>query len=373
MRTAPWVQRLAAFVLLTTAALAQSLGIGDPAPKLKLSGWVKGEPLASFERDTVYVVEFWATWCVPCRKSIPHLSELQKRYADSKVRMLGISVREEDPRKVAPFVEQLGEQMSYAVATDLVLEGANPSQGAMVLGWLKPAGEVALPTVFIVDRDGKIAWIGDTMAVDQPLAQILDGTWDLERARSAHKRRIKVNALHWKLNDQIRGREWQQTLVTIDEMLALSPEMEVRTAAWRFAALLALGREDEAYEYGKRRALDLLKDDALALNVLAWAIVDPEAKRKPARDLDFALRAAERAVALTEEKHAALLDTLALVHFERGNVARAIEVQEKAVKLSEGSGWHAELLARLEQFRAAKRAPEVTRNGDDGRLVHGGR
>lgn len=365
MRSAAWAARLAAVVVLSVAAVAQSLGIGDPAPKLRVSNWVRGAPVESFEREHVYVVEFWATWCLPCRKSIPMLTELQARFADRNVHIIGVSVREENQAIVAPFVTKMGDQMRYTVATDLVLEGAKPEQGSMVLSWLKQAGEVSLPTAFIVDGSGKIAWIGDSLSVEKPLEKIVAGAWDIERARTDHKKRVSVNSLRRQLNDQILSKQWEKALATIEEMRTLLPETELKTAAWRFNALLRLGRETEAYEYGKKCFDTLLRDEALDLNVIAWAIVDPEVPPGAARDLDFALKVAERAVTLTDWKQPALLDTLALVHFERGNFERAIEIQEKAVQLAAGSSYHEELAARLERFKNARKAPDVTRNGDE--------
>ena len=66
-----------------------SLNIGDPAPPLRVKEWLKGMPLREYERGKVYVLEFWATWCVPCRAAMPHLSELARKYRD-EVTVIGI-------------------------------------------------------------------------------------------------------------------------------------------------------------------------------------------------------------------------------------------------------------------------------------------
>src|SRR5947208_1155637 len=54
------------------AADAPTLHVGDRAPGLSVSKWLKGEPVTQFQPGKVYVVEFWATWRQPCIKSIPH-------------------------------------------------------------------------------------------------------------------------------------------------------------------------------------------------------------------------------------------------------------------------------------------------------------
>ena len=68
-----------------------TLRVGEPAPKIEVAKWVKGSPTKGFELGKVYVVEFWATWCPPCRTSIPHLTELQKKYGNT-VSFNGIGV-----------------------------------------------------------------------------------------------------------------------------------------------------------------------------------------------------------------------------------------------------------------------------------------
>ena len=110
-------------------AEAQPLSVGDPAPKLAVKSFVKGETVSEFEPGKNYVVEFWSTWCGPCRASIPHLTELQKKH--SGVTFIGVSVFEKDQSKVKPFVEEMGDKMAYRVAIDAVDEKEKGDEEAM--------------------------------------------------------------------------------------------------------------------------------------------------------------------------------------------------------------------------------------------------
>jgi len=65
-------------------AADDSAKLGDKAASLDGLTYVKGEPV-TFKEGKVYVVEFWATWCGPCKTSIPHLTEIQKKYKDKNV------------------------------------------------------------------------------------------------------------------------------------------------------------------------------------------------------------------------------------------------------------------------------------------------
>lgn len=102
-----------------------SLNVGDPAPAIKVAKWFKGQPVETFGEGSVYVVEFWATWCGPCKKSTPHLSELAKKY-DGKARIIGVSIWEAEKtdhakrlEDVGKFVTTMGDKMDYTVAADV--------------------------------------------------------------------------------------------------------------------------------------------------------------------------------------------------------------------------------------------------------------
>ncbi len=128
------------------SARAQTLGIGDPAPKLEVKSFVKGEPVKAFEPGKSYVVEFWATWCGPCKTSIPHLTELQKKHPEAT--FIGVSVFEREPAGVEPFVKEMGDKMAYRVAMDAVPKGKDPGEGAMAKSWMEAAQQERDPDRF---------------------------------------------------------------------------------------------------------------------------------------------------------------------------------------------------------------------------------
>ena len=87
------------FSTLLGAALAGAVSttdaanIGSKAPKLQIEHWVKGKPvdLAMADEKKIHILEFWATWCGPCRDSIPHLTKLQEKYKGKGVTVIGIT------------------------------------------------------------------------------------------------------------------------------------------------------------------------------------------------------------------------------------------------------------------------------------------
>lgn len=161
--------------LFSSATHAATGKIGDPAPKFSDMEWVKGDPV-KMETGSVYVIEFWATWCGPCIANIPHLTELQHSYKDKKVTIIGVST--EEAEIVKPFVKKRGDQMNYTVALD--------TTGQMKKVYMKAFDQGGIPHAFIIDQKGLIAWHGHPNGMDRILGQVVAGSFD----GVAHEKRI---------------------------------------------------------------------------------------------------------------------------------------------------------------------------------------
>lgn len=282
--------------------------ICDPAAKLKGLQWIKGGPV-ELKKDAIYVVEFWATWCPPCRVSIPHLTKLQKKFKAKKVTFVGISSESVD--KVKPFVKDKGAAMDYVVAVDPKRKISD--------GYMKAYKQRGIPTAFIVDKQLRVVWVGHPMSdLETVLEKVVAGKFDAKAYAAKKELERKRN--------------------------------ETAMAAFR-----------EYFEAIKKNSADKAKSAAgtiiengssQLLNAFAWRVLTEVEQDK--QDLPIVLKAVAKANKMTEGKSAAILDTFALALFRNGKVTRAIEVQKEALKLAAGDErMEKEFKARLDEFTRA--------------------
>jgi hypothetical protein len=105
----------------------------------------------------------------------------------------------------------------------------------------------------------------------------------------------------------------------------------------KLGVLLQTHRTEAMVAYGNRLVSGALKDDAQALNSLAYGLVEPERAKPSPQVLPLAEKAALRADALSSQKDPQMADTVAAVYFAEGKVDKAIATQERAIKLAAGT------------------------------------
>lgn len=357
------IARLLAISLAASSFVLASadLKIGDTAPPIKVAKWIKGKP-ANLKSGRVNVVEFWATWCGPCKASIPHLTELAKKYK-GKVDFTGVSVWEERNlkqnthlKKVSDFVTEWGAKMDYNVAAD-------GFEGTMAKTWMEAAGQGGIPTAFVIGKDGKVLWIGHPMGeLEEVLDQVLAGTYDAKAAadklaQQAEMER-KQRAMFEPINKAVAAKDFATAVSEIDKLIAANPQMELGMSTMKFTYMLQAD-EKGAYAYALKMAEGPAKDIPGLLNAYAWPIVDDKSKLKTP-DYAIAEKIAARAVEASKGEDGFILDTYAYALFKNGKLDKAIEVQEKAVAAAAKMGdaipaeTVKEIKDRLAMFKAKK-------------------
>lgn len=138
----PLILAVLSFATLFAGGPSSAAEPGAAAPNWQLSV-VDGKTvkLSDF-KGKVVILDFWATWCPPCRMEIPGFVAIQKKYADNGFTVIGVSVDEQGPSVVKPFMRQL--KMNYPVVM---------GDSKIITDY---GGIEAIPTTFIIDREGKI-------------------------------------------------------------------------------------------------------------------------------------------------------------------------------------------------------------------------
>jgi thiol-disulfide isomerase/thioredoxin len=386
---------------LFTITAARAGELGAPAAPLKISEWVKGKPVdfAAVKGKQVVVVEFWATWCPPCRTSIPHLTDMQKKFKDA----IFIGVTDEESDVVKKFVTKMGDKMEYVVAID--------DAGQTSKGYMREFGVNGIPHAFIVDKEGRVVWHGHPMAgLDKALEEVQTGKLDLEKAKKREAAQAKLNEFYKAastdaasekldqlgqeleaLDAELGGiqpgqkfdaaeirkmarfqtllREYQNALQSSQsnanlaqleqELEAMAPKnfkledikesIAVRNVFMKYYSAVTGQRGAEKLADYRAELAGMKINSPEALNQIAWTILtDPKIKT---RDVELAAQLAKAGVAVSDGKQPAVLDTYARALFDSGKLTEAIEQQKKAIAAADDEQMKKELGQTLKKYQ----------------------
>ncbi len=328
---------------VTQAAVPKPLNIGDAAPVPDIASWVKGSPV-KFETGKVYVVEFWATWCGPCRVNIPKLTALQQKYPDKKLTVIGVSVDQgaDNLEKVRAFVEKQGQKMEYTVALDA---------GGTMRDYMMAVNRGGIPYAFVVDGAGKLAWHGHPDdGLKLVAAEVVAGTFD---AKKHAERAQKFMELDKKYSEQLQDKKWDDAEKTLDEIVKVRPDIENTLLITRFW-IRSGGRSDVqgALAFAKQISENQMKDDGESLTLLADKVVGvgtllPDEQK-------FATELAKKAVDVTKGKSTTALVVWSEALKREGKFDEAIAATQKAIEQADEPMEKKYYEGRMDELKEAK-------------------
>ncbi len=343
---------------LSSCSKAEMLTIGSVAPAISVEHWVhNGEgrfpKVETFEPGKVYIVEFWATWCGPCIASMPHMVEIQSKYADMGVQL--ISVSDEQLEIVEKFLDKKipnakeDEPTTYGELTKSYCLTADPDR-SVHKDYMTAAERHGIPCCFIVGKDAKIEWIGHPMRLDEPLDQVVNGTWDREsfgtQFRIDHAREELMYQTRIQIAAATRDKDYAKIIEIADASLSKADTddlkfdfMAMKLPAMAKASVSPL--EIEKVLSGMLGLTDGLSPISKSTKILSASrltydlYVNDQVINKELGEKAKSLVSLQ-ANSLPAITKATALDTLAHLQFVTGDLAGAIASQKQAVELSTG-------------------------------------
>ena len=156
---------LAATVLICLATMAQANVVPQSlAPDFTLKGSDGRNLRLQEQRGQVVLVNFWATWCGPCKQEMPHLNRLYDKYRDSGFQLLAVNI-DDDPRTAIRTATQMGLRFPVLLDTDKTVS--------------KRYDLGSMPATVLIDRDGKVRYLhrgyreGMEVAYEQQIRQLV--------------------------------------------------------------------------------------------------------------------------------------------------------------------------------------------------------
>ncbi|MBI1302403.1 MAG: redoxin domain-containing protein [Phycisphaera sp.] len=334
-------------------AQEQTLKVGMDAPEFTVGSWIQGEIDGISDPSKTYIVEFWATWCGPCMRSIPHLNKLHQRFRGAGLVIIGIS--DESASTVKPFVARKGNSMSYPVAIDTQDKTMNTK-------WMKAANQPGIPSAFIV-RGGKILWIGNPLdpKFDLVVTLSLIGRYNPELFR-------KAEPMLEAASDALKLRNFRDAYRHYDDILKIDQSIFGSIACMKYESMIHDAKDAAGARAWGEEMLTRYSTDWVTLLEFSNTILKSDKIRE--RDFDLASKVVERLVALVPSGNMGAKRMQAELAASQGRFEEAQEFQYEAW-LAASPEDKADQRKLLDEYRRAARAKPSARVKEEAPAAEG--
>ena len=320
-----------------TAAPAEAL------PTLSLEGlpevWLQGTPVKEWEKDKVYIFEFWATWCGPCLAAMPHMEQLHQAFKDNpRMQIIGVNVMDrKTPEALKEFIKNRPTPLNYTMAVDV--DGKKTREK-----WLEPLKVNGIPHAFAV-KNGRLIWRGHPAQLSEKTMQAMlkpdfsaaslpakgpdAGAHEWQRYRETSQ---KVRELVEK-----DGKQGAQALLKqVQDSGKFPQDQVIQLKMIPFLVLAGQGKFEEAQSVLNDVSKEYPDDYRVQIDIAGTLM---EGKSVPAGKMDAALveRCLNRCIEISRKsnKEASLpWRMMAELRERQGNMKEALQDMEKALSLT---------------------------------------
>lgn len=315
----------------------------DALPSLALDGlpdvWIQGTPVKEWEKDKVYIFEFWATWCGPCLAAMPHMEQLHQAFKNNPhMQVIGVNVMDrKSPESLKEFLRNRPSPLTYAMAVDV--DGKKTRDK-----WLSPMGVNGIPHAFAV-KNGKLIWRGHPGKLSEEMMRAMLKP-DFSAA-SLPGDNPGANARAWKLYRQVSERtgelarkggkgEAQAFLRQIQDSGQFQQDQIIQLKMVPFRVLAELEKFQEAQAVLDDLCKEYPDNYRVQIDVAGTLL---NGKSVPAGKMDAALveRCLNRCIEISRRnnKEASLpWKLMAELRERQGNMEEALQDMEKALSLT---------------------------------------
>ena len=320
-----------------TAAPAEAL------PTLSLEGlpevWLQGTPVKEWEKDKVYIFEFWATWCGPCLAAMPHMEQLHQAFKDNpRMQIIGVNVMDrKTPEALKEFIKNRPTPLNYTMAVDV--DGKKTREK-----WLEPLKVNGIPHAFAV-KNGQLIWRGHPAQLSEKTMQAMlkpdfsaaslpakgpdAGAHEWQRYRETSQ---KVRELVEK-----DGKQGAQALLKqVQDSGKFPQDQVIQLKMIPFLVLAGQGKFEEAQSVLNDVSKEYPDDYRVQIDIAGTLM---EGKSVPAGKMDAALveRCLNRCIEISRKsnKEASLpWRMMAELRERQGNMKEALQDMEKALSMT---------------------------------------